>query len=347
MLKRIRVLFGGAAAANHTPAAREATAFAADMHGVDMHWYDDTRLPLPVWEEIAKAEQSEWTPTARDAYWTAAAGLWLQAMATKLPSSSYRIHESTDFLLLSALDDRPVEVFMQFCQSLRRRIVRNLGEIAVPRSGGKHVVMVFATEDEYYDYVAHYYPDDGGEYAMSSGMFIQSGYGHFVLSEGEMEHMQPVIAHELTHCLLSHLPIPAWLNEGLAVNTEEAIFPYLADPRRSLYYPNEIKAKHAAFWNADTIQEFWSGKSFKRSDDGNMLSYDLAKRIVAVAARGEDAFRAFVLAADMRDAGLSAEQWLGYPLEHLIIPVLGEGDWVPAPECWQEGTERGQFRSVA
>lgn len=339
MLKTLRSLFGVASGSGSTPVAREATTFA----DVDMAWYDDTRLPLPVWEEIAKAERPEWTPAAHDAYCTAAAGRWLQAMAAKLPSASYRIHESADFLLLSALEDRPVEVFMQFCQSLRRRIARNLLDIATDRIGGKHVVMVFSSEDEYYDYIAHYYPDDGGEYAMSSGMFIHDGYGHFALFDGEMERMQPVIAHELTHCMLSHLPIPAWLNEGLAVNTERAIFPHLADPRGALYHPHEIRAKHAAFWNADTIQEFWSGKSFLRSDDGNMLSYDLAQRITGVAAHSDDAFRAFVLDADLRDAGVSAEHWLGYPLEHLAIRVLGEGDWRPDPARWQAGTERGQF----
>ena len=338
MLKTLRSLFGGAPASDALPVASVTTAFA----DVDMVWYADTRMPLPVWEEIAKAERPGWTPAEHDAFWTAAAGRWLQAIAAGL-SSSYRIHESEDFLLLSELEDRPAEIFMRFCQSVRRRIMRNLRDIAVPRSGGKHVVMVFASQDEYYDYVTHYYPDDGGEYAMSAGMFVHAGYGHFVMYEGDMERMQPVIAHELTHCLLSHLPIPAWLNEGLAVNTEHSIFPYLADPRSSLYYPHEIRAKHAAFWNAGTIQEFWSGKSFLRSDDGNMLSYDLAKRITAVAARGEEAFRAFVLEADARDAGMSAEHWLGYPLEHLIIPVLGEGDWTPAPAGWREGVERGQF----
>ena len=338
MLTSLRALFGSQRAEKPASTAQEVTAF----DPVEMVWYDDTRLPLPVWQRIAEVERPEWTPAQHDAFRTAAAGHWLLALADALPSP-YRIHASEDFLLLSALEDRSVEVFMQFCQALRRRILRNLNDIAAPRSAGKHVVMVFASEDAYYDYIAHYYPDDGGEYAMSSGMFIQHGYGHFALFESEMEHMQPVIAHELTHCLLSHLPIPAWLNEGLAVNTEESIFPHLADPRRSLYLPHEIKAKHAAFWNAETIQEFWSGKSFLRSDDGNMLSYDLAKRITEVAARGEDAFRAFVLRADLRDAGLSAEQWLGYPLEHLVIRMLGEGDWRPLPERWQAGVERGQF----
>lgn len=71
---------------------------------------------------------------------------------------------------------------------------------------------------------------------------------------------------------------------------------------------------------------------------------DLAKRIVATAARAEDAFRAFVVDADRRDAGLSAETWLGHPLEHLVIAMLGHGDWRPDPSRWREGVEGGQFR---
>lgn len=337
MLSRLRRLFGGG---GPTPAT---ATLAEEFAPVAMRWYDGTRLPLPVWEAIAMPPDAGASPADRDAFRTAAAGHWLQAMAARL-GRGYRIHASTDFLLLSALDDRPVEVFLQFCQSVRRRIVRNLGGISVGRSDGKHVVMVFSDEDTYYDYISHYYPDTGGEYAMSSGMFVHGGYGHFALYAGAMEEMQPTIAHELTHCLLSHLPIPAWLNEGLAVNTEHALFPRLGDPSYALYRPEEIRAKHAAFWNEDTIQEFWSGKSFLRADDGNLLSYDLAKRIVATAARAEDAFRAFVVDADRRDAGLSAESWLGHPLEHLVIAMLGHGDWRPDPSRWREGVEGGQFR---
>jgi hypothetical protein len=76
---------------------------------------------------------------------------------------------------------------------------------------------------------------------------------------------------------------------------------------------------------------------------GKKSQRPLAKRITAVAARGGEAFRAFVLEADGCDAGMSAERWLGCPLEHLIIPVLGEGDWTPAAAGGQEGVERGQF----
>jgi hypothetical protein len=339
MWNRLRRLFGGGDASVADSVSRLATDFAP----VPMAWDGDARVPLPVWEEIAKAEDPAWTPGERDVFLTAAAGRWLQAMAARL-GDDYRVHESADFLLLSPLGDRPVELFLQFCQSVRRRIARNLDGIAVARADGKHAVLVFADEDAYYDYIAHYYPDDGGEYAMSAGMFVHAGYGHFVLPENEMTHMQPVIAHELTHCMLSHLPIPAWLNEGLAVNTEHGFFPQYGDPRFSLYRPEEIAAKHAAFWNPDTIQGFWSGKSFLRTDEGNLLSYDLAKRVVARAARAGDAFRAFVLAADGDDGGQAASiERLGCPLERLVVPMLGDGDWRPDPARWHDGTERGQF----
>jgi len=313
---------------------------------VAMTWYDDARMPLPVWEEIAQAEDPAWSAEERDAFSTAAAGHWLRALAEHL-GPTYRVHASPDFLLLSALEDRPVELFLRFCQSVRRRIARNLEGIATAREDGKHVVLVFADGDAYYDYIGHYYPNDGGEYAMSGGVFVNAGYGHFALPETDLNQMQPVIAHELTHCLLSHLPIPAWLNEGLAVNTEHALFTYLADPRNALHSPDEIAAKHAAFWNPDTIQMFWSGKSFLRSDDGNLLSYDLAKRVVGLIARHEDAFRAFVLDARGEDGGQAAcARWLGCPLEHLVVPMLGEGDWRPDPARWDEGVERGQFADL-
>lgn len=313
---------------------------------VEMVWFDDTRLPIPDWQAIDAGLAAEVSARDRDAFRTAAAGHWLQALATALPDAGrpYRVHASPDFLLLSALDDRSVETLMQFCQAARRRIVRNLGDVARPRADGRHVLLVFADEDAYYDYVGHFYADDGGEYAMSSGMFIHDGYGHFALSEGGMDAMQPVIVHELTHCLLAHLPIPAWLNEGMAVNTEHAFFPWLAHPGHLLYHPEEMPRKHLAFWDADTVQEFWSGKSFLRTDDGNELSYDLAKRLVSRIAQSDAALLAFLGQADRRDGGVGAEAVLGVTLESLLEPLLGPGDWRPCPERWVDGTEGGHFR---
>lgn len=308
---------------------------------VQMHWYSDTTLAIPDWERIHQDLPPDLGGEAGHSYWTSAAREWLEALNQQL-GDHYCVRESADFLLLSNMYPRPAEVFLQTCQRMLARISRNLGELAADGIAGKYLVMVFDDPEDYYAYVGHYYPE-GGEYAMSSGMFIQAGYGHFVMPLAELEAMEPVIAHELTHCLLQHLPIPAWLNEGLAVNTEHSLFPQLAAPQAQLYFPHEIAAQHAAYWDAESIQTFWSGKSFLAVDDGNRLSYDLARTITALAARDEPAFRAFVAAAQRDDGGFAAASHLGYPLCNLLQAVLGEGPWWPKPDTWTEGTERGQF----
>ena len=334
MIKRLARLLGRAPG----PTASTST---LPRVAVDMHWHTGTQLPIPDWQRIGEAEPENPGDGQLDAYWNSAALTWLEACVEQL-GEGYRVTESRDFLLMSTLEDRPARVFLNTCQRMLARITRSLGDLADAGGSGKHVVMVYEHPDDYYAYISHYYPEDG-EYAMSSGMFIQAGYGHFVMPLENIDNMEPVIAHELTHCLLTHLPIPAWLNEGLAVNTEHTLFPQLAAPHAQLYFPHEIAAQHADYWNEESIQTFWSGKSFLSAEEGNRLSYDLAKKITALAARDEPAFRAFVAHAHMRNGGLEAEHHLGYPLVNLVGAVLGEGDWQPRPQSWSDGVERGQF----
>jgi len=120
------------------------------------------------------------------------------------------------------------------------------------------------------------------------------------------------------------------------VNVEQTLLPRLADPRLALYRPDEMAARHAAWWDATTIQAFWSGAAFHTANDGVDLAYDLARTITALAAREDDiAFRAFAAAATREDAGArAADDTLGYPLAHLVEAVLGEGDWAPRPQAW-------------
>ncbi|MBT2746518.1 MULTISPECIES: hypothetical protein [unclassified Lysobacter] len=328
MLDRLRSLFKTAS----PPSPQISPSVPVPVPEVAMHWWGDTRQPLPDWERIAEAERPDWSDAERDAFWTAAADRWLQALAQSL-GPGYRVLSSERFLLLTALESADAQSFLKFCESARRWIVRNLGPLAQPIGGGKHVCLIFMEDDQYYDYIAHYYPE-GGEYAMSSGMFVNAGYGHFALCENDADAMHPTIAHELTHALLAHLPIPTWVNEGMAVNTEHSLFPRLGDPRASLYTPKEIAQKHAAFWTPERIQEYWSGAAFHRTDDGNLLSYDLAKKMIGLAARDHDAFVPFVLAAHRDDAGQAAGEHLGYPVQHLLEAVLGQGDWTPRPQQW-------------
>ncbi len=298
-------------------------------------------FPIVEWSALdAHAPVSD-DPKVLDVFWTAVAAAWLDKLRQTL-GGHYRVVESEHFLLLSALDARPAKVLMDFAEKTHRRILSLLDGITRNTENGKVCILVFRDNDTYYQYVSNYYPDEG-EFAQSGGMFLQHGYGHFVFTEGDMFQMEPTIAHELTHCLMQHLPIPAWLNEGIAVNAERRVCVVGAP----LETPEELHRMHLDFWNESTIQEFWSGKSWQRAGDSNKLSYDLATRFVQLASGDRDRFCAFANAADSVDGGASAAiANLGYPVAHLADAVLGEGEWSPKPEAWVDGIEHGQFNKV-
>jgi hypothetical protein len=300
-------------------------------------WIAGASLPIPDWS------RQDW-PTAsagdealhRHANGLAAA--WVDALATSL-SPDYKRVESDNFMLLTTLDARPAAALLDYLERSRRRVLATLAGIAADAGHGKTVVLVLADEDAYYRYVSHYGGDSEEPQAYSGGMFIDAGYGHFVFVQGPFETMEPVIVHELTHSLVRHLPIPAWLNEGLAVNTEHRFV-----PPRPRWRPNELAFLMERFWNASTIQEFWSGKSFLRPDDGQALSYELARLLVQLLDKDYEALARFCSEARGEDGGnAAAVKVLGAGLEDLAAVVLGAGPWRPEPSQWSAGVEKGQF----
>jgi hypothetical protein len=100
-----------------------------------------------------------------------------------------------------------------------------------------------------------------------------------------------------------------------------------------------MHAKHLAFWGEEMIQEFWSGDSYRRTDDGNMLSYDLGRILVEHLSGDWARFRDFVLHAKYEDAGAaSARDHLGVELGPIVAALLegDEGaDWGPDPQRWK------------
>jgi hypothetical protein len=302
----------------------------------EISWRHGTQLPIPDWGQQPWPEDSDENTLHRHANGWAAA--WLEAMAVAL-NKGYARAESANFMLLSALDPRATRVLLDYLERSRKRVLTVLPGIAADHGHGKTVVMVFGDENSYYHYIAHYGSDSSQPEAYSGGMFIDAGYGHFVFTQGAFETMEPVVVHEMTHCLVRHLLIPAWLNEGLAVNTEHRFV-----RPRPLYRPQEFEFLFARFWNASTIQEFWSGKSFMRPDDGQALSYELARLLVQLLGKEYAVLTRFCETATHEDGGESAAAAvLGMGLEEFAAIVLGPGEWRPRPELWTEGTEKGQF----
>ena len=322
------------------PAGAEGTGRTEAWPADRMAWRAGTGLPIPAWE--AQSWPVTTDAEALHAHANGLAATWLDALAQALPERHARA-ESANFMLLSAMDRRTADALLRYLERSRTRVLATLPGVAGGDGHGKTVVVVFGSEDGYYRYVAHYGTPSSEQEAFSGGMFIDAGYGHFVFTHSPFEQMEPVVVHELTHCLVRHLPLPAWLNEGLAVNTERRFA-----PRPARFLPNELEYLFGRFWNASTIQEFWSGKSFLRPDEGQPLSYELARILVQLLDKDYDVLRRFCEAARREDAGEGAAQdVLGASLSGLAEVVLGPGEWAPQPAAWATGTERGQFHGTS
>jgi len=318
------------------PAASAGPELSDALPAMEMVWRADASMPIPDWARQPWPEDGD--PYALHRLANGQAAAWLDAMTLALPEQ-YTRTESDNFMLLSALEPRPRKVLLDYLERSRRRVLATLPQIAADAGYGKSVVMVLADEDTYYRYVSNYGSESSEPEAYSGGMFIDAGYGHFVFAQGTFESMERVVVHELTHCLVRHLPIPAWLNEGLAVNVEHR---FVRQPPR--YRAEELQFLLSRFWNASTIQEFWSGKSFLRPDDGQPLSYELARLLAQLLDKDYDVFARFCAEARQEDAGeAAAMSVLGVSLGELAAVVLGAGDWAPQPQSWIAGTEKGQF----
>jgi hypothetical protein len=141
--------------------------------------------------------------------------------------------------------------------------------------------------------------------------------------------------HELVHNLLSRLPIPLWLNEGLAVVIEGRVsrFPFRVDA--------EMVDRHTRHWSEENIQAFWSGKSFNVPGEENELSYSLAAILLTLLSEKGGDFITFIRNADWRDAGQEAALTILHcDLGEVAGEFLGPGNWRPQREAIAEQCKR-------
>lgn len=245
----------------------------------------------------------------------------------------FHLYESEGTCVLSSLEDSVVVATAAYVASTRKRIRHVLAGVAHFEEHHKSILLVIDDEETYYGYVSNYYPE-GGEFALSGGMFIDAGCAHFLVKRADLSAIEPVIAHEMTHNALAHLKLPRWLDEGLAVNTERRLTGALP----SLVTPQELRRMHLKFWGETEIQEFWCGQSFFRTDDGNLLSYELARILVEQMGRDWELFARFASNAKRADGGAEAARDIfGTDLGAYACALLErEPDprWSPNPAAW-------------
>jgi hypothetical protein len=335
-MKFIAALFGKSSVETSTPelvsAPHEVTAEGlAEAFPLFERFFSHEGLPILDWAAASKWASQSTTAEQELAALNACKRGWLLHMRDAL-GDSYELRESSCALVLSPYSGRAANAMLEFIARTRGRIADTLEGLTRRKDEDRDVLIVFGDDDTYYRYVSHAYPEDG-EFAFSGGMFLHADCPHFVTMAADTSTVERVIAHEMTHAAVSHLSIPLWINEGLAVNTENRLMGTMP----SLYSAAEMRAKHLSFWTSDTIQEFWSGRAFSRPDEGSMLSYDLARTLVEILAGHWTQFRAFATSAHYEDGGAAAAR------EHLELDLgesLASMFEQPSDEAWQPDPKR-------
>jgi len=301
-------------------------------------WHDD--LPHPNFD-LAREWADYWVDDDDDydEAWLAVQRGWLGWLAACL-GQGYRVYESEDSLLVTAAEPHIANAALSYLNLTQRRVARSLAGIASERLPESQVVLLLNEGDDYYRYLTGMNPDELDS-PMSSGVHFGGSAPHVVINGNMLDHAEATLVHEMTHAFVTHLTIPAWLNEGLAVNMEIA-FGRAADGHRLI----ELQTRHRKFWTPELIQDYWSGRSWLMPGESNELSYDLGRLMVAGMSEHWPRFEAFVLAADGADAGANAaHQHIDIDLGEYVRHYLEreDGDWAPRPDSWQAAPERGAF----
>lgn len=283
------------------------------------------RFIRPNWQVISEWVEANFPNEQLDESWTCLARQWLEMLIGTL-GDGYTITESDEFILVAKEDVRLNNRMLASCEHARWTILRMLPEVARDDGYGKHVVLAFADTESYYDYISDFYPEEG-EFALSGGVFLDQGYGHFAICLAYGDDHQRVIAHELNHNLLRHLPLPLWLNEGVTQAMEDMVV-----DRSYFSTDHNLVRRHRAYWTAKMIDAFWSGDSFILPDDGQELSYHLAQVLFRnLMADFPKQMLPILNSAHYEDAGNAALRKLcNVSLGDRVQQFLGDGDWEPS-----------------
>ena len=237
-------------------------------------------LPRPDWNAVI-AQWESLPPEQQPAAWIDVERTWQHTLAATW-GEPFRVIEQGSRLLTTDLPAPEADRVMAYIARTLARLDELLAQLGVTAdrtsasqvdATGFDVAIVCRHVDPYLDYICDEYPDDHAG-AISSGICLYSGSVHVAAHGTDLHALKAVLAHELAHTRLAHLPMPEWLNEAVVIKLESAI---TADALYAIY--PEIIKQHQNYWNAARLKRFFVGRAFCAPDDGFGLAYSLAHAI--------------------------------------------------------------------
>ncbi len=274
---------------------------------------------------------------------------WVYQLSLQL-ESNYRMVRTKHFVVLAPAGYE--NGLAEFCQKTRITTKNLLSKIVLDDLEYPVAIIAFdSTEPYYYSYQYAYLPEDATETAASGGTFYGSPANHHICLQHPFGHdkatYERTIAHELSHCLLTHLNLPMWLDEGITQIVEEAV---AGGQYVETLEVRALTKRNREYWSAATIQKLWTGESFY-IEESQELSYYFSKALVHLIrselCNSPDDFTKFVTTANKADAGEAAFKAIfGESLGVLVEEALGNSkiNWSPKPAEWGNWKESNDPR---
>lgn len=308
--------------------------FAGSSNTIDLSRFPDAfsyedGFSRPNWPIIRRLLGEQVATEDLSSAWMDVVTQWMRRLVHDL-GAAYRLDASDEFFMVSALTTERAREVLAMAENILARIESTLGEAAWKPVYGKHIILLFTEDDDYYQYVSYF--NSEGVHPTSGGCLLCGDYVHIAIPHYPQMDLRRVLAHELTHNSLVHLSLPTWLDEGLAQWFDRGF-----SRSQHTLLEGDLRERHFAFWNSSTIQKFWAGTSFHEPGDSNELSYSLAEILINLLASHREHFAAFVRQAQWDDAGQTAAlDCLGLDLGSLAGTFLGEGNWRPVRKALVE-----------
>ena len=296
------------------------------------------------WDRVAQLINTTIPEEEQGVAWDGAALQWVGILRDEL-GGSYRISESDNYILLSEYSDEQVKYLLGVTAKAHSIIFVNLGNLAATGGGARNVLLLFSDLDDYDHYIAYFFR--GTHIPQTGGIYLNTGYRHIALPDHGPTAAAMTIVHELCHNCIHHLPVPGWLNEGVAVTLERKISREIITDLRGGIMDADLAQRHHAFWSEENIQEFWAGTTFYMKDEAQALSYSLAEVLVHKLSGDHRLFLDFLASAHYDDAGQTAAlDVLGINLGDVVGDFLGPGEWRPVRKemvgCWKRSESHAQ-----